>query len=389
MLKRVFAHPNAAGSLFRVELSKLQKVSPSGVSYLRRWALFNDMTTTVSNGGQAVTPIQLHDMLADVQCKGGGETWGPQNLSGAELAALFAVLTGHPPGGNVSAESDENIADNAGAVERQILEVFPYDLVGQEPGDFSPPVGFLAEIGTALEVQQSALVTNQTAFGGTTSVYADTEEVPELRAVPPLRAAMLGVNALTNGSLPGGRMHALLLKRSSDLTDSLVDLFQLAADGVPVVDAGDPSWINQLIPGDRNANAAAANSQESGFDSLSGTRPRFMQLYPERRYADDRRLTKRATANQFTFNLTSTLTASQFEFLQLVSSRLTPSGIVDQTAPCGVSSRAEIIDAITKDPAGVMRPKTSSKAPTIADQYQGWLPVKVRVPGNRFGLRGR
>lgn len=389
MLKRVAAVANSAGGNFRVEASKLPKVTDEGVSYLRGWTLFNDLTITVGAGGQAVTPIQFHDLVANFEMRAGGEAYGPANLSGAELAFLNHILQGRSMGGNVSAESDENAADNAGAIERQVLEQFRYDKIGAEVGDFSPPVGYLAELGGALEVQFSAQPTNTTVFAGTTSVYAETEEVPELRAVPAIRATMHGVNALTGGSLPGGRLHALALKRTSDMTDSLVTLWQLFGDGRLISDMGDPSWINQLLGGDRNANAAAANSQESGLDTLGGTRPRWMQLYPHFNYDDDRRITKRAAANQFTYNLLATLTATEYEFLSLVSTRLTPNAVIDQAAPCGVCSRGELVDMINRNPAGATKPKTSSKVPTIAGRFAGWVPIKINVPSDKFGLRGR
>lgn len=376
MFLQVGAAAWAASGQLVIEASKFPQRGPGGFSYLKRIMIYSDYSQIDSAAGDATDPIELHDLIAEVTLEGAGEYFGPKGLSGHDLSAVYRAVSGRSIGYGVTDEGDANVAAGSD-VDRQILEVFPFDLMGENAADFMPPCAFLARIGARLTIRFSALVGD--AIVGNIRVYVETVEVPELRAVPPVVVERQGVSQLIQHTLGGGRMLFALLKRNADLTEALITSWQLRADGQLLIQTEDQGLFNALatLPDVNQEDAAVQDVQETGFGAAGGTRPRFLQMFPPYPYWMDRKVSNKPTANVFQASLgPGTLTASEYVYVTGTAKRLNIGRTIDQLAACGCD-RGSIEDAVSRDPAGTLKPKVASKVGGVRPDLWGFLPVKL------------
>lgn len=358
-----------------IELARIPATENGEPVYVRE--IFADISHTeidMSNGGQAVTPIQLHNMLAAFTISDGKKPWGPDKLTGSQLAALFKLITGKQIPWQVGSEGDATVADTETDEVRRIAVRFPYWAFGGKDTDLMPPAVAIRK--GQIQVRWAAFPTNMTKDLATVKYYAHITTENELRAVPRLYVSADPLSSLKSILPFYGTLRALILENAGDWAAADMTRMDLKSDRGMLRENVAPLSTN-FVPF-QNPEVTSARIQRDFCEPLGGTEPRFVMVHPFEP-GERVKLSKLPTSTSFKLEITGTEDPANIQALAALVEKMDDRNIVDQLAPAGCDHRQEIEKAINaggRDSIG--SDKTESKTGLNRGDLKGLLPFKLR-----------
>lgn len=343
--------------------------------------IYADVNYTDIDASGNVLPLALHQTISEFTINDGKNAWGPDHLDGSQLAALHFLWTGLPIPYQTDANGDATVASGSDAT-RRFITGYNYAALGLKPTDFSPPATAIRK-GNIL-TRMSGLPTNMTGGAGTITYTAHVFTAAEKRAVPRVTSAFVPLNSLDMVQPFSGKLASLVLSQNtSDWTRAMMTFLRLHLDNGELLEYS-PADYN--IPAtSQNPEVTAARLQRHFCETIGGTEPRFISVFP---FRPGRRVAigDMADSSSYRLEIDGTLTPSQGNAIYTMVERLEPSKVVKQLSGCGCNEaplRALAAGGLSK----IGYYKTASKMPLQDPTMVGYLPFKLdpeRVKG--FGI---
>lgn len=366
-----------------IELSRIPATENGEPVYVRE--IFADILHTeidLGAGGQAVTPVQLHNQVAAFTVSDGKKPWGPDKLTGSQLAAFYKIMTGEniPFQGGSSNEGDANIADTEVNEVRRIAVRYPYWALGGEEGDACPPAVALRK--GHLHVRWAGFPTNMTKDLATVKYYAEIYTENELCAAPRVRTFADTIPTKKSILAFAGTLRSLILENSADWADADISRFDLKSDRGHLLENVAPLHTN-FVPNWINPEITSARMQRHFCEPLGGTDPRFVQVFPFNRAGKPYQISKLPTSSSYKVEITGTEDPANIQVIPTLFDVMEDKDVLNQLAPAGCNAAyrqalEEAVKAGGLDAIGTY--KTGSKValhPGRSD-LKGLLKFKLR-----------
>jgi hypothetical protein len=266
-----------------IKFSNLTGSDPTGVQYIDQVILLWNGNFTTSDGG-GVTPYDLHNILSQLTISDGTGPWGPNNVSGVELAAARYLATAHsiPFASNIN--GDSAIAEGTSNATRQWQTIWDFSIWN---GNYSPatavfgPAGFI-NITTALTPNAAEFLTINSL---TVTAIAITHGERKLRAVPRM---LFQSNVLPSKNYDLNAsglflLHALenTVEGTGIVASDITNLTLTGADGTQILQTADILGTRPPQFQD-NPEISGAHILRSFCDPIGGTNPYVAPVIPFR-----------------------------------------------------------------------------------------------------------
>lgn len=321
------------------DLSFIDRDSGGDLNYLDALWIDFSITALTQGAGSGATVKEIHDSISNVQIQSNGP-WGPEALSGSDLAALHYHARGMAfPW--TDANGDATVAAGAGPVARRfIVPIFCPAWFGREGTEFTP----LAECLNSgiLKANFANPDADTTTFTFAATLFAMCHREAKIKAVAPLHYTKQTLKS-SNASLPI-RGPALLVqhgvyKPAASRTAAEITEVMLKSGNQSILTLSDATnlynpWLWQ------NPEVTSMRIVRHFADPVGGTNINYLPLTPNGRQKDTS-LSEMASGLSFDQNLLGSLTASQYQNLSVWAEALEDTEVERQWASVGAIGSAK------------------------------------------------
>lgn len=271
----------SSGGIGKFVLSGLPSGSVGNmVPYLTKIEIVMDWSATVGNGGQAVTALQLANLLSKCTMDVAGGPWGPVNMSGEQLRIHNFFQSGKSLPFAANSAGDTGAANNAGAITRKVRHVYSFEALGpkDDPWAFCPPCAALRT--GNVNISMGTLITNTTNTATSFQIYFHVVWRSEAQSVSRVRTLAQAFGGSGQSILQSGLLLRLIAHNiTADFSAGDITPLQFYKDGVQLLDILDP-MDERGAEYYEVAKVTSALLQESFADPLGGNFVRAVNVYP-------------------------------------------------------------------------------------------------------------